>query len=755
MKNETKNYKFPKPGEDDFYDINEYNGTLDSIDEELMNQEQKKLDKTGDSSQTVTTFEEEVLRENLESGESLSLTHGKIKKWFSEMKNIAFSGRASDIETDGANRFVSDGEKKDWNSKVSADGDISDTKIKSLDSVSSEFPVPEEGESSRQFFGKVRKFIQDYNNFKTGIITVGKLVNNGSTTAGGYALDARYGKTLFDLYNKLNSDLQALSLYSDVSYYVATTGSDTIGDGSETSPYASITKALSVVPKDLSGCKATIFISDGTYNENITIRGFDNGQLVLRRQGDLVLNSLCNAGSIAINTCESISVIGLNFTTENVTSMYVDRCKFVLVEACQSIVSAPSNPSFSFDYTPTVRITNCRSLNHAICLRSYSSYIYSGSWSNSVGNQYGTYVGGGGQIFKGDMYQTTGTTLDDYYVSGGIVASNYGAKIGTLRYDLTLYVATTGSDITGDGTSENPFRTIQHAVDILPKDLGGHTATIIVANGVYFERLQVDSFHGGIIYIKSNAETVSDEVTVSYVNINYCSALTIISGIKINNSDDDASIRVTSNSNVLLNNLKITTLAPTKMGIRCGESNLVRIAGCDITGKLQAVACVNTQAYMQNCTGANNSYACNTSGASVLHILGTYPGSTYGLMQTSGGMIVDTNGTQISGLITAGLSCTWGTLKSGYVRHGNLNGMAMVSICLEVTTTTTLTSGTVYSITGFPKPITVNDIAVASNTPPTINSWLQSSTGYLQMSANVQKPVGTVIQLSVTYPTNS
>ncbi|MGC6175907.1 pyocin knob domain-containing protein [Lacrimispora sp. 38-1] len=207
MENETKNYKFPKPGEDDFYDINEYNRTLDSIDEELMNLEQKKLDTTGDSSQTVTAFEEEVLRENLESGETLSLTHGKIKKWFSEMKDIAFSGRASDIETDGANRFVSDGEKKNWNSKVSAEGDISDTKIQSLDSVSSEFPIPEEGETSRQFFGKVRKFIQDFNNFKTGIITVGKLVNNGSTTAGGYALDARYGKTLFDLFNQLNNDL--------------------------------------------------------------------------------------------------------------------------------------------------------------------------------------------------------------------------------------------------------------------------------------------------------------------------------------------------------------------------------------------------------------------------------------------------------------------------------------------------------------------------------------------------------------------
>ncbi len=208
MGNETKNYKFPKPSEDDFYDISEYNKAMDILDETLTDMNGRKLDHNGNASNTVTEFNQGILRENIESGEKLSVSHGKIQKWFSEMKNIAFSGLASDVTQDAAHRFVTDTEKNNWNAKVSASGgDISGTKIGSLEKVTSEFPVPAEGETSKVFLGKVKKFIQDFNDFKAGIITVGKLVNNGQTTAAGYALDARYGKTLYDLYAQLNSDL--------------------------------------------------------------------------------------------------------------------------------------------------------------------------------------------------------------------------------------------------------------------------------------------------------------------------------------------------------------------------------------------------------------------------------------------------------------------------------------------------------------------------------------------------------------------
>lgn len=86
-------------------------------------------------------------------------------------------------------------------------GDISAMAVKTLDTIAAEFPVPSAGESSKTFLGKVRKFVQDFNNFKTGILTLGRLVNNGQTTEPGFALDARYGRTLYELYAQLNADI--------------------------------------------------------------------------------------------------------------------------------------------------------------------------------------------------------------------------------------------------------------------------------------------------------------------------------------------------------------------------------------------------------------------------------------------------------------------------------------------------------------------------------------------------------------------
>jgi hypothetical protein len=86
-------------------------------------------------------------------------------------------------------------------------GDISDTTIKTVDAIATEFPVPSAGESSKTFLGKIRKFIQDFIAIKDTLLTLSKLVNNGQTTASGFALDARYGKTLADQITKLNTDM--------------------------------------------------------------------------------------------------------------------------------------------------------------------------------------------------------------------------------------------------------------------------------------------------------------------------------------------------------------------------------------------------------------------------------------------------------------------------------------------------------------------------------------------------------------------
>ncbi|PKB52298.1 hypothetical protein CRH03_25290 [Clostridium sp. HMb25] len=60
---------------------------------------------------------------------------------------------------------------------IAAGGDISNTKIVTADSIATEFPVPAAGDTPKTFLGKMKKFVEDFKNIKTGLLTVGMLVN--------------------------------------------------------------------------------------------------------------------------------------------------------------------------------------------------------------------------------------------------------------------------------------------------------------------------------------------------------------------------------------------------------------------------------------------------------------------------------------------------------------------------------------------------------------------------------------------------
>lgn len=56
-----------------------------------------KLDKTGDASNVTNTFTTASSRTNIITGEKLSVSLGKIMKWFSDLKAVAFSGSYNDL----------------------------------------------------------------------------------------------------------------------------------------------------------------------------------------------------------------------------------------------------------------------------------------------------------------------------------------------------------------------------------------------------------------------------------------------------------------------------------------------------------------------------------------------------------------------------------------------------------------------------------------------------------------------------------
>ena len=91
----------------------------------------------------------------------------------------------------------------------------------------------------------------------------------------------------------LNAMQNAAGLTANKTIYVATTGSNTTGDGSQSAPYSSISKAMSTIPKNLNGFTATINIASGSYNENVNISGYSGGRVLLTGDGGgVTLNSL-------------------------------------------------------------------------------------------------------------------------------------------------------------------------------------------------------------------------------------------------------------------------------------------------------------------------------------------------------------------------------------------------------------------------------------------------------------------------------
>lgn len=109
-----------------------------------------------------------------------------------------------------------------------------------------------------------------------------------------------------------------------------------------------------------------------------------------------------------------------------------------------------------------------------------------------------------GQTNVYDMVRSDSPTTEGTPINKAL----FDQKAYTLTGDVTVYVSTSGSDVSGTGESVAPFRTIQKALDELPKCLGGYHAQIDIAAGTYEEAITIDSFYGGRLTVGVADRTV-------------------------------------------------------------------------------------------------------------------------------------------------------------------------------------------------------------------------------------------------------
>lgn len=201
-----------------------------------------------------------------------------------------------------------------------------------------------------------------------------------------------------DLY--INNNIVLSGLTENVTLYVATTGSDTTGDGTSAAPYQTIAKALSALPKNLNGKTATINIAAGTYSEpRVDVTSFKDGEMIITGASSSAKPSISNG--IYVNKCSAaVTLRYLTLTSSSTGSQGagIVNCQQATIDTC-AVTSSTNQQnhgilidSLSTAYIVGTHVTNC---NYAVLSRAARVVIYSISGG---GNRIGLYATNGGDI---------------------------------------------------------------------------------------------------------------------------------------------------------------------------------------------------------------------------------------------------------------------------------------------------------------------------------------------------------------------
>lgn len=195
--------------------------------------------------------------------------------------------------------------------------------------------------------------------------------------------------------------LYGMSVNADITIYVnGSSGNDTSGSGTAAAPYKTITKALSVLPRNIDRHVVVINISAGTYLDAVTIRGF-SGVITLRLTGTTTINSLaidgCTVayGGAQLNVSNGISLTnGAGFYGSDI--IYVGGANQVGISvrngSCMSVLQA-------------VNVSNATS----VAIDVYSQGRFYASTIGGSNNSTGIIASTGGVVCYGSMSMTATT----------------------------------------------------------------------------------------------------------------------------------------------------------------------------------------------------------------------------------------------------------------------------------------------------------------------------------------------------------
>lgn len=218
----------------------------------------------------------------------------------------------------------------------------------------------------------------------------------------------------------------------------------------------------------------------------------------------------------------------------------------------------------------------------------------------------------------------------------------------------TLYVSTTtGNDTTGDGSINNPYKTIQYTINTLKRTLFTEIKIRVLAGDYSSEgKLGLSNFSKRVITLTAfdgtnDIVTPNDNYIIYGVGVDSCDQL-YIQGFKVEfTAPNDYSIYTVNTRDAHYIGLKMTygNLVNYGFGIRynshvtlenCLISNKIVVASCNMDSKLVA------KNFDVHSTG--NNMGLWAHGGSIINRFGTQPSCTYPIINEEGSLIVSEAG---------------------------------------------------------------------------------------------------------------
>ena len=202
--------------------------------------------------------------------------------------------------------------------------------------------------------------------------------------------------------------------------------------------------------------------------------------------------------------------------------------------------------------------------------------------------------------------------------------------------NITYYVATTGNDTTGDGTSGLPFKTIQYAIDKLPQ-IVNHVVTINVSAGTYPESLIISGLFGKGDFTISGATSTSTTHNISDMNILNCSLKVKIIGFNITTTTVH-SISITNCINTWIQNMNLISVNTSKNGVSVTNSFCL-LGSNTISNKSNAIFANLARVKSGGVDGTNNAIGLMATNSATIGKGGPQPSGTTSEVVSFGGVI--------------------------------------------------------------------------------------------------------------------